>query len=535
MPSKQQFREAQLRHAQHYAEVLGAANEHYQQGGDTAVRGLDVLDQEWPNIQSGFETSSQPYGRIFAKLCITYMNAGLALLVFRHHPRDRIRWCETGIAASHFLGECDKAAEYLLALGIAYQALGENREAKQVFEKSLATAQQIGDRRLAGQALNSLTSINATPGQAHEEIGFAADALQIAQSENDSWLALQTLANLGTTYAERNQLKKALDLYSQAMKLCQQLGDVALEGKLWILQGTVYADLGELQIALKHYKKGLYIHQTIGNRSDEVHAHGNIAFVYRDLGDVQNAIHHFEQQLKIATELGDRYAIKLAQAGLARPARHWLWDGVGSLLDAFSRKIFPKFVDDISDSSTQEFSSTSQEYFDQARRIHNSLAQQPYRLHISQQEILSRQHPALDEAEELYRKSALLEEAKSGSLQTWAEAGSLTNAINAYLQLSLLYRQLYKIEDARQYANKALELLLRFSAETQQHRQMLAMKTEALFRLTEIDHFLGSSTGKELIRRYEEILAIDRLTNNEDGIREITAMLKELQPDQDTN
>jgi len=53
------------------------------------------------------------------------------------------------------------------------------------------------------------------------------------------------------------------------------------------------------------------------------------------------------------------------------------------------------------------------------------------------------------------------------------------------------------------------------------------MKTEALFRLTEIDHFLGEATDQELRRRYEEILAIDRLANNEDGMRATMEMLNE--------
>lgn len=72
-----------------------------------------------------------------------------------------------------------------------------------------------------------------------------------------------------------------------------------------------------------------------------------------------------------------------------------------------------------------------------------------------------------------------------------------------------------------------LDVLNRFSKEIQQHPEMLVMKTEALFRLTEIDHFLGEATDQELRRRYEEILAIDRLANNEDGMRATMEMLNE--------
>lgn len=179
--------------------------------------------------------------------------------------------------------------------------------------------------------------------------------------------------------------------------------------------------------------------------------------------------------------------------------------------------------------SNQELTPTSQNYFDRARRLDASLSLQPYHEQISQQEIDSRrQNPNFREAEELYKEAALMEESKSGSLKTWPEVSHLSNAINAYLQLSLLHRRLCEFEEAKTYAIKVLDLLRRFSKEIQQHPEKLAMKTEALFRLTEIDHFLKNSTTEELIQRYEEILAIDRLANNADGVTATLAMLDEL-------
>ena len=49
MPSS---REAALRHARHFVDVLEAAAEQYQAGGESVLPGLKSFDAEWANIQS---------------------------------------------------------------------------------------------------------------------------------------------------------------------------------------------------------------------------------------------------------------------------------------------------------------------------------------------------------------------------------------------------------------------------------------------------------------------------------------------------
>jgi len=47
------LREARLRHTEHYATVLRAANELYQQGGNALKQGLAFFDLNWENIKTG--------------------------------------------------------------------------------------------------------------------------------------------------------------------------------------------------------------------------------------------------------------------------------------------------------------------------------------------------------------------------------------------------------------------------------------------------------------------------------------------------
>lgn len=46
------LRQARLRRARHYLELLKECDRLYYQGGDALVRALDLIDREWANIQA---------------------------------------------------------------------------------------------------------------------------------------------------------------------------------------------------------------------------------------------------------------------------------------------------------------------------------------------------------------------------------------------------------------------------------------------------------------------------------------------------
>src|SRR5712664_3836672 len=102
MPS---IREARLRHASYYMNVLRAADDFYRQGGASSTRGLQLFNGEWTNIQVAQERLAEysDLDETADGYCSEYPRGGSYLLNLRQYPRDRIRWLNSALAAARRL------------------------------------------------------------------------------------------------------------------------------------------------------------------------------------------------------------------------------------------------------------------------------------------------------------------------------------------------------------------------------------------------------------------------------------------------
>lgn len=92
--------EAQRRHAQYYLEVLRAANELYERGGESIMDALTQFDQDWGQVKHGQKWTSifMQKDELIAKLCNHYALGGVRLLTLGYHARERVR----GVCQSTF-------------------------------------------------------------------------------------------------------------------------------------------------------------------------------------------------------------------------------------------------------------------------------------------------------------------------------------------------------------------------------------------------------------------------------------------------
>src|SRR6266508_3600761 len=81
----QEDQEARLKHAVHYKDVLKAADNLYQEGGEKVLTGLRLFDLEWENIRTGqaWVVAAAENNRTITELCIGYPHAGINLLDLR--------------------------------------------------------------------------------------------------------------------------------------------------------------------------------------------------------------------------------------------------------------------------------------------------------------------------------------------------------------------------------------------------------------------------------------------------------------------
>jgi tetratricopeptide (TPR) repeat protein len=298
------------RHAAHYCDVLGQADELYLQGGAAVAQGLSLFDQERENVLAGQAwVAAQGNGQeteAATHLCMEYPYVGAYVLQLRLHPREQIRWLETQCAAARSLGRRDMEGAALGNLGRAYADLGEVRQAIAYYEQRLVIAREIGDRRGEGNALGNLGNAYADLGEVRQAIAYHEQALVIVREIGDRRGEGNALGNLGNAYFALGEVRQAIAYYEQILIIHREIGDRRGEGTDLGNLGVAYYNLGEVRQAIAYYEQQLVIAREIGDRRGEGNALGNLGSAYADLGEVRQAIAYYEQRLVIAREIGDR-------------------------------------------------------------------------------------------------------------------------------------------------------------------------------------------------------------------------------------
>jgi tetratricopeptide (TPR) repeat protein len=305
--------EASLRHARHYLEVLRTAGDLYKKGGDSLMPGLSLFDLERGNIEAGqaWAMECAVNDSAAAGLCISYPGTGVYCLDLRHHPRDRIRWIEAGLAGARRLG--DRAAEgvHLGSLGIAYRELGEYRRAIEYYERQLKIVHEIGDRQGEGNALGNLGNAYDGLTEYRRAIECHEQSLQILREIGDRRGEGGVLGNLGSAYQALGEHRRAIGYHEQRLQIAREVGDREGEGRALSNLGNAYFALGETRLAVEFDEHRLQIAREIGDRRGEGVALWNLSLTLDGLGERKEAIKLAEASLKIKEKIEDPSAPKV--------------------------------------------------------------------------------------------------------------------------------------------------------------------------------------------------------------------------------
>jgi len=254
--------EARLRHASHYKDVLGAADDLYLKGGENVLLGLHLFDLEWENIRTGHawaiathESDPNP-----SKLCIEYPNAGVYVLNLRQHPREKIRWLEAAISSAREIGDRQGEGVALGNLGNAYAALGDARKAIEYHEQALVIAREIGDRRGEGAALGNLGLAYADLGDARKAIEYYEQRMVIAREIGDRRGEGAALGNLGNAYADIEETEKAILNAEQLTELAK----AQEEYRVYLNIGNIYSKVDQEEKAYDAYGAAILIAPEVG-------------------------------------------------------------------------------------------------------------------------------------------------------------------------------------------------------------------------------------------------------------------------------
>ena len=305
---KEEEREARLKHAAHYKNILRTANQLYREGGAKVLTSLRLLDLEWENIQAGqaWVASSKETDIALSRLCVQYPLTGATVLNLRRHPGERIKWLEPALSAARQLGDRRGEGNALRSLGLAYADLGDVRKAIEFYEQALIIHREIGNHREEGATTGNLGTAYKNLGEVRKAIEFYEQALAIIREIGDRRGEGTWLGSLGNAYADLGEIRKAIEFYEGHLTIAREIGNRRGEGNALGSLGVAYKNLGEFRKAIEFYEQALAIIREVGDRRGEGTLLGNLGLVYYRLGEVRKAIEFYEQALAIVREIGDR-------------------------------------------------------------------------------------------------------------------------------------------------------------------------------------------------------------------------------------
>jgi predicted ATPase/class 3 adenylate cyclase len=222
-----------------------------------AADALDLLGEMAParvHLEQGMLASS--------RAGITECRARLLLVRGRRRTLDgEFEAAVSDLTESHRLAVAlDHARLQMLALnelGMFMDRQARWAEARDCYERALAVARRIGDRRLEGGLLGNLGGLHHDRGELDAARAHIEQALQLASAVGDRRWAGNARCNLGLVLQQQGHLPEALPNFEQALLIAREVGHVRLEytvlcnlGILWSAEGRLDEAGGYLQQAV---------------------------------------------------------------------------------------------------------------------------------------------------------------------------------------------------------------------------------------------------------------------------------------------
>jgi len=200
-----------------------------------------------------------------------------------------------------------EVAIYLNNLGVAWQILGDARQAIGFYERALAIdIETYGkDHPNVARDLNNLGIAFATLGDARQAIGYYERALAINEKtygkEHPKVAAL--LNNLGVAWKDLGDARQAIGYYERALAIDEKTYGKEHPNVAMRLNnlGAAWRNLGDARQAIGYYERALAINEkTYGKEHPKVAALlNNLGIAWKGLGDARQAIGYYERALAI--------------------------------------------------------------------------------------------------------------------------------------------------------------------------------------------------------------------------------------------
>ncbi len=184
------------------------------------------------------------------------------------------------------------------------------------FEKQFSKCRKYGYKNQSVRALANMGVINNIQGDFKEAIKLFSKVIQIAEEMGDRRVAGQMYGNLGLAYFQMHNYDKALKYMHTLLSISTKLNDknsmISVNNNI----GYTHFELGSYEKAIQHCLDSIKINKDVGIPESEAQSYDNLGRIYFDLGDFKNSEKNFQKSLKVFKKLGNKRGIAMAEGGL---------------------------------------------------------------------------------------------------------------------------------------------------------------------------------------------------------------------------
>jgi len=232
------------------------------------------------------------------------------------NPQGSLDYLNRGLTLSVELGNDEKKALILQAIGIAYGEMNKPEEALRNYQESLAIQRRLGQKRGEAASLNAMAQVYSILGKPDAALASFNENLKLEQEIGAKKEVGNTLIDLGNFYRDRGQNDQALKMYKESLEIQREAGDENYQALCLNDIGSTYLSKGQYDDALTYYQQALQLREKLKVPGDIAETLHNLAETSVKLGQYDQALSQYLRALNLHRGAGDKRAAAVDSYGL---------------------------------------------------------------------------------------------------------------------------------------------------------------------------------------------------------------------------
>lgn len=220
---------------------------------------------------------------------------------------DAMKWLEKALEIYTDLNSEKDIGRILGHMGLVYWRRLDYDSAMTYYKKQLKIARNIGNNVGIASASSNIGIIYLRRGDYDLALECFKKQRHIAEEIDEKRHAAAALGNIGLVYLHQQKMDLAMEYFQKNLELTEELGDKLGLSRAVGNTGLIYENTGKFDKALEYYERKLKISKELDEKREIVIALGNMAGIYSKKENYETALNYYDEAIEIARRLNNKY------------------------------------------------------------------------------------------------------------------------------------------------------------------------------------------------------------------------------------